>query len=121
MPQNSQLCKSCYDISKKPKTSQIAEPDTPDLPNYRRSNSSRGRCTFGCKNIQNLISVPKAISHEILMNYKFWILPDSRMYSSHIDIYNYWSLIKQISAVISAQEQEIVSNMMYKYYQEMKS
>ena len=71
MPQNGQLCKSCYKIFKKPKTSQIAEPDTPDLSIYRRGNSSHGRCTFSCKNIQDLISVPKAISHELLMNYKF--------------------------------------------------
>ena len=56
------------------------------------------------------------------MNYKFLILPDSRMFSSHIiSVHNYWPLVKQISAVVSTQEQEIVSNMMYKYYQEMKS
>ena len=55
------------------------------------------------------------------MKYKFLILPDSRMCSSHIGIHNYWSLVKQISAVVSAQEQEIVSNIMYKYYQEIKS
>ena len=48
MPQNGKLYKSCYEISKKPKTSQIAGPDTPDLPIYRRGNSSHGRCTFSC-------------------------------------------------------------------------
>ncbi|XP_058797712.1 uncharacterized protein LOC131667948 [Phymastichus coffea] len=121
MPQNGQLCKSCYEISKKPKISQLTESHTPDLSIYRRGNSSHGRCTFGCKNIQNLISVPKAISHELLMNYKFLILPDSRMCSSHIGIPNYWPLVKQISAIVSEKEQESVSNIMYKYYQEMKS
>lgn len=92
MPENDKVCKSCYQISKKPNIS--IDLNVPDLSIYRKGNSSHNRCTFSCQNIENSISVPNAIRHELLMNYKFLVYPDTRICSAHIGICNYWPLVK---------------------------
>jgi len=39
----------------------------------------------------------------------------------HVGIINYWSLVKQISQEVSVEEQKIVSDLKYEYYQEWKN
>jgi len=55
------------------------------------------------------------------MNYKFLAQYNARMCSKHVDITNYWPLVKQVSQKVSVEEQRIVSDLMYEYYQELKN
>jgi len=56
------------------------------------------------------------------MNYKFLAQYNDRMCSKHaINITNYWPLVKQVSQKVSVEEQRIVSDLMYEYYQELKN
>jgi len=59
------------------------------------------------------------IRHE-LMNYKFLARYNARMCSKHVSITNYWPF-KQVSQKVSVEEQRIVSDLMYEYYQELKN
>jgi len=60
---------------------------------------------FNCKNIENLISVPNIICHELLMNYKFLAQYNGRMCSKHVGITNYWPLVKQVSQEVNVEKQ----------------
>jgi len=60
------------------------------------------------------------IRHE-LMNYKFLAQYNARMCSKHVGIINYWPLVKQVSQEVSVEEQRIVNDLMYEYYQELKN
>lgn len=53
------------------------------------------------------------------MHYKVWIKQDSRMCSTHVGIPNYWPLVKQISREVSAEDQKVVTDLMYEYYQHL--
>jgi len=52
------------------------------------------------------------------MNYKFLA---QYMCSKHVGITNYWLLVKQVLQEVSVEEQRIVSDLMYEYYQELKN
>jgi len=54
------------------------------------------------------------------MNYKFLAQYNARICSKH-GITNYWSLVKQVSQEVSVEQQRIVSDLMYEYYQELKN
>jgi len=43
------------------------------------------------------------------------------MCSKHVSITNYWPLVKQVLQEVSVEEQRIVNDLMYKYYQELKN
>jgi len=78
---------------------------------FRKGINCHSRCTFNCKDIENLISVPNMIRYELLMNYKFLAQYNAHMCSKHVGITNYWSLIKQVSQEVSVEEQRIVSDL----------
>lgn len=120
IPPKSKVCHKCYKLIKKPCLSMShSDPNVPDLSIYRKGNNCHLGCTFGCKDIENLISVPNMIRHELLMNYKFLAKRDARMCSKHVGITNYWLLVKQVSQEVSAEEQKMVSDLMYEYYQQL--
>src|SRR5262249_9775660 len=58
-------------------------------------------------------SVPKTMRDFLLMNYKFLVLPNSQMCCDHVAIDDYWSLVKQINNEVSAEEQILVSDLMF--------
>lgn len=102
IPSRSKICKSCYNLNKQShvSTSQQFEqnPNATDLSIYRKGINCHTRCIFGCsKNTDKLLSIPRIIRCELLMNYKFFIKCDARMCSEHIGISTYWPLVKQIS------------------------
>ena len=79
IPANSKICKSCFDISSRnPDVRSFS--DAPDLTIYRRDISSHSCYTFGCKNAKQLISVSSTVREHLLMNYKFYIIPDSYVF-----------------------------------------
>lgn len=118
IPPQSKICKSCYIITKQ--TSSISiDPNKPDLSIYRKGLSSHNRCTFSCKNIENLSTIPNVICHDLLMNYKFLVPPEARMCSKHIGINNYWPFVKR-GQEVGAEEQILISNIMFKYYHDLK-
>jgi len=44
------------------------------------------------------------------------------MCSKHVGYFtNYWPLVKQVSQEVNIEEQRIVSDLMYEYYQELKN
>jgi len=51
----------------------------PDLSIYRKGINCHSRRIFNCKDIENLISVPNMIRHELFMNYKFLAQYNARM------------------------------------------
>lgn len=53
----SKICKSCYDLARS--NSVAVNQNTPDLTIYRKGLNSHTQCTFCCKTIRNLISIPK--------------------------------------------------------------
>ena len=55
------------------------------------------------------------------MEYKFFVVPGARICSGHLNVVNYWPLVKQISKEVSDEEQKHISNMMFDYYQEKDS
>jgi len=63
-----------------------SDPNVPDLFIYRKRNNCHLGCIFGCKDIEDLISVPNMIRHELLMNYKFLAKRDARMCSKHVTL-----------------------------------
>lgn len=122
IPPNSKVCQTCYKLSKKPCLSlPLSDQNEPDLTIYRKGINCHSRCTFNCKDIENLISVPNMIRHKLLMNYKFLAQYNARMCSKHVGITNYWPLVKQVSQEVSVEEQRIVSDLMYESYQELKN
>jgi len=84
-----------------------------DLSIYRKGINCHSRCTFNCKDIENLISVSNMIRHELFMNYKFLAQYNACMCNKHIDITNYWPFVKQVSQKVSVEELRIVSDLMY--------
>lgn len=115
IPPSSKICKSCYDMQH---NNAIVSVDLhePDLSIYRKGLHSHTQCTFGCKTIHNLVSVPKKTRLFLLMNYKFFVQPTSQMCSDHITVVNYWSLVKQITREVPAEDQKLISDMMFDYY-----
>ncbi|XP_037030484.1 uncharacterized protein LOC119070320 [Bradysia coprophila] len=93
----------------------------PDLTIYRKGLHSHTQCTFGCRTLGNLVSVPRATRMFLLMNYKFLILKTSQMCSDHIGLENYWPLVKQITREVAPEEQKLVSDLMFEYYQSSRS
>lgn len=88
----------------------------PDLSIYRKGHHSHNHCTFGCRVLGNLISVPSAIRTRLLMNYKFLVLKTSQMCSEHIGLANYWPLVNQITRQVTSEEQKLVSDLMFDNY-----
>jgi len=85
MPPNSKVCQTCYKLSKKPcVSSPPSDQNEPDLSIYRKEIKCHNRYTFNCKDIENLISVPNMIRHELLMNYKFLAQYNARMCNKHV-------------------------------------
>jgi len=82
-------------------SSPLFDQNEPDLSIYRKRINCHSRCTFNCKDIENLISVPNMIHYELLMNYKFLVQYNAHMYNKHVDITNYWALVKQVSQEVS--------------------
>lgn len=115
IPPASKLCKSCYDISHRSAVVSV-DLNEPDLSIYRKGLTSHHRCTFACKTPVNLISVPKSTRNFLLMNYKFLVLPTSQMCAEHVGIDDYWPLVKQVTHVVSAEEQKLVSDLMFDIY-----
>lgn len=120
IPANSKICKSCYDVAHKNAVVSV-DLDKPDLSIYRKGLHSHTQCTFGCKVLGNLISVPIATRSFLLMNYKFLILPTSQMCSDHIGIDNYWPLVNQITREVAIEDQKLVSDLMFNYYQNSRN
>lgn len=125
IPPQSKICRSCYDLRKQSHvlTSQQFEQNLneADLSIYRKGINCHTRCTFSCsKNTDKLLSIPKIIRCKLLMNYKFVTKCNVCMCSEHIGISTYWPLVKQISQEVSAEEQRLVSDLMFEYYQELK-
>jgi len=58
--------------------------------------------------------------HHELINYKFLAQYNVRMCSKHVDVTNYWPLVKKISQEVSVENQRIISDLMYEY-QELKN
>lgn len=112
IPQAGKLCKTCYDISRRSAVVSV-DLNEPDLTFFRKGLHCHSRCTFACKTLGNLVSVPKTIRNFLLMNYKFLVLPTSQMCSEHLAIEDYWPLVKQITREVSAEEQKLVSDLMF--------
>jgi len=71
---NSKVCQTCYKLSKKPcVSSPPSDQNKLDLSIHQKGINCHSRCTFNCKDIENLISVSNIIRHELLMNYKFLV------------------------------------------------
>jgi len=84
---NSKVCQTCYKLIKKScVSSPPSDQNEPDLFIYRKRINCHNRCTFNCKDIENLILVPNMIRYELLMNYKFLSQYNARMCSKHVDI-----------------------------------
>lgn len=96
------------------------DPNLPDLSFYRKGYNSHKTCTFGCKDTANLFSIPKTIRQELLTSYKFLTFKDARLCSNHIGISNYWPLVKQVVKQVNAEEQQLVCDLMFEFYQELK-
>lgn len=107
IPVASKICKSCYDLARSNPVVAVNQ-NTPDLTIYRRGLNSHIQCTFGCKTIGNLISVPNNTRHLLLMNYKFFIRPNARMFSEHLAVHNYWPLVTQITCEVAAENQKMI-------------
>lgn len=116
IPVASKICKSCYDLIHNNPIASLNLDNTPDLTIYRKGLNSHTQCTFSCKNVKNLISVPSITRQSLLMNYKFLILPDARMCSEHLTIDNYWPFVKQITCEVATEDQKIISDLMFDYY-----
>jgi len=87
IPPNSKVYQTCYKLSKKPCVSSLpSDQNKPDLSIYRKGINCHSQCMFNCKDIENLISVPNMIRHELLMNYKFLAQYNVRMCSKHAGI-----------------------------------
>lgn len=93
------------------------DPNLSDLSFYRKGHHSHRKCTFGCKGSENQLSISKTIRRELLMSYKFLTFEDARMCTNHVGS-NYWPLVKQIVNQVNAEEQQLISNLMFEYYQE---
>lgn len=99
----------------------MLDSNTPDLSIYWKGLNCHARCTFGCKDIGILISVSNVIRHLLFMNHKFLVHRDARMCTEHLGIDNYRSFVKQISQEVATENKEMVSALMYEYYQESKT
>lgn len=122
---DSKLCKVCYKLCSGANDSGVdldieEDFEAADLSIYRQGGNSHHRCTFGCSS-SHLISVPKLIQRELLMEYKMWVKDDARMCSAHVDIQNYWPLVRRVSREISTEDQKAVMDLMYTYYHEHKN
>lgn len=120
IPASSKVCKSCYDINRNNATISL-DMDQPDLSIYRKGNNSHTSCTFGCKIRGGLVSVPSAIRRNLLMNYKFLVQQSAQMCSDHIGLDNYWPLVKQITREVPAEDQKMISDLMFNYYHNMQT
>lgn len=120
IPPYSKICKSCYDISHKNSVVSV-DLNKPDLTIYRKGLHSHTQCTFGCKTLGNMVSVPKATRIFLLMNYKFLVLPTSQMCSEHFGADDYWPLVNQITREVPFEEQKLVSDLMFDHYQNTRN
>lgn len=115
IPAAAKICQSCYDVTRK-NTSISVDMSEPDLSIYRKGLNSHTQCTFGCKVIGNLISVPSATRRHLLMNCKFLVQQGAQMCSDHFALENYWPLVNQITREVPPEDQKSVSDLMYDYY-----
>lgn len=120
IPSASKICKSCYDMTHNNPVISV-DLNEPDLTIYRKGLHSHTQCTFGCKILGNLISVPSAVRSFLLMNYKFLVLQTSQMCTDHIGLDNYWPLVKQITREVPAEDQKLISDLMFDYYQNSRN
>lgn len=120
IPPTSKICRSCYDLSRNNFVISV-DLNEPDLTIYRKGNHSHTQCTFGCKTLGKLISVPSKTRTMLLMNYKFFVLPTSQMCSDHVALDNYWSLVKQITRKVPDEDQKQISDIMFDYHQKSKN
>lgn len=120
IPPASKICKSCYDLTHNNAILRI-DLNEPDLTIYRKGLHSHTQCTFGCKILGNLVSVPSKIRTFLLMNYKFLVLPTSQMCADHVGLDNYWPLVKQITREVAAEDQKQISDLMFDYNQSSRN
>lgn len=121
IPSSSKICKSCYDMQHNHAVVSVDLNDEPDLTIYRKGLHCHTLCTFGCKIVGQLMSVPTKTRSFLLMNYKFLVLPSSRMCIDHVGIDSYWPLVKQITQEVSADEQKMISDKMFEHYHNLKT
>lgn len=121
VPTSSKICKSCYDTQHNNAVVSVELNDEPDLSIFRKGFYSHTHCTFGCKVVGEMISVPREIRTLLLLNYKFLILPSSQMCTDHVGLDNYWSIVKQITREVAAEEQKIVSDLLFDHYHNLKN
>lgn len=117
IPPASKVCRSCYQQAIRNAATKINH-DLPDLSIYREGRVSHTQCTFGCKKVGELISIPKRIRRSLLMEYKFLAISDARMCIEHLEVENYWPYVKQICKEVPNNKQKIISDLMYSYYNE---
>lgn len=120
IPVDSKVCKSCYDVSRNNAVVSV-DLNEPDLSIYRKGLNAHSRCTFGCKVIGNLVSVPSPTRRFLLTDYKFLVQPSAQMCTDHIGLDNYWPLVKQITREVEAEDQKLVSDLILKYYHESRN
>lgn len=114
IPVASKICKSCYDMTHNNAIVSI-DLNEPDLTIYRKGLHSHTQCTFGCKTLGNLVSVPKTTRTFLLMNYKFLVLPSAQMCVDHFAVNCYWPLVKQITREVPDEDQKQISDLMFNY------
>lgn len=120
IPSTSKLCKSCYDTQHN-NANVSQDLDQPDLTIYRKGNHSHTQCTFGCKVIADLVTVAPKIRDLLLLQYKFLVLPSSRMCTDHVGLENYWPLVRQIRREVAPEEQKMVSDIILSHYHNLKN
>jgi len=69
--------------------------------------------TFFCKNIGNLILIPKKVRYNLVINYKFFA-PYYVMCIEHVSVSNYWSLVKQEQKVTPEEQILILCTSVFK-------
>lgn len=120
IPSASKICKSCYDLSHNNANVSV-DLNIPDLTIYRKGLNSHTQCTFGCKILGNLVSVPKNTRTFLLMNYKFLVKPSAQMCVDHFGTDNYWPLVKQITCEVPAEDQKLISDIMFDHNQSSRN
>lgn len=123
IPPSGKICKSCYDLQHNNVVVSV-DLSKPDISIYRKGLHSHTQCMFGCKNVGTvgtLLSVPRKTRGFLLMNYKFLIIETSHMCREHVGLDNYWPLVNQITREVTAEDQKLVSDLMFKYHHEMRN
>lgn len=115
IPVASKICRSCYDFTRNNAVASV-NLNEPDLSIYRKGLHSHTQCTFGCKLLGRLVSVPTSMRHSLLMNYKFLILKSSQMCVEHVGLDNYWPLVNQITREVGLEDYKMICDIMFDYH-----